>query len=201
MVARQLLSQGLRLGTVAVMLGAAFSPADVAAQLPVAGSDPDKPAAVVEDGGVGVPDPQLLSRNEMVSLADKYAGDIATCVAKVEVARKEAQIARDLIKVSCIDHLLPEMRMIRDALAPRFTTIASRNDDFTARADFLVISPGMMRVRELRDEAETCVGEAIDTSRVFSISAEIPPGNEDSHTIPPAHDVIIERPTEASIYQ
>jgi hypothetical protein len=202
MVARRSLLQGLRLGTLAVLLGGALSPSDVGAQLPVAGSDPEKPAPAPEEGGIKPSDWRRLSTSEMVSLAEAYGFEIANSVAKVEAARKEALGARDGIKVSCIDQLLPEMRMIRDALAPRFQSISRRGEDFTARADFLVIAPGRVRVRELREEAEGCLGEAIDSSRVFSIGSEPPAGaGSDAQTDPPARDVIVDRPTEASIYR
>lgn len=203
MVARRLFLQALRLSTLAILLAAAIAPSDVSAQLPEAGSDPEKPVAPAEEpGSPRAPEPQLLSIAEMVSLAEKFSFDITNSVAKVEALRKEAMIARDGIKVSCVDHLLPEMRMIRDALAPRFRSIARRNEDFTARADFLVISPGMKRIRELREEAEACTGEAIDSSSVFSITSETPPGGvNDSKADQPSHDVIIDRPTEASSYK
>jgi hypothetical protein len=200
MVGRLLLGYGARVGTLVTVLGAALLPSDVGAQLPQAGSDAEEPAADDSDAIKKI-DPQLLSPHEMKSLALKYSFEVANDVAKVEQARKTALLERDGIKVACIDHLLPEMRMIRDALADRFKSIARRSEDFTARADFLVISPGWQRVRELRNETEDCVGEALDTSSVSSRSSNIPPFNPAEPAEVPAHTVVVDRPTEASTYR
>lgn len=202
MVAHRSFLQGSRLGTLAVLLGAAVAPADVAAQLPAAGSDPEPAAASTEESGPQAPDPRLLNPAEMASLAEAYSVDVANAVAGVESLRKNALEARDAIKASCVDNLLPEMRMIRDALAPRFRAIARRTDDFTARADFLVIAPGMERIRELRADAEACVGQAIDSWSVFAAATETPSGpSADSEAGAPPRDVIVDRPAEASIYR
>jgi hypothetical protein len=200
MVGRLLLGYGARVGTLVAVLGAVLSPSDVGAQLPQAGSDAEGLAAE-ETGGIKQIDPQLLSPHELKSLALKYSFDVANDVAKVEQARKVALMGRDGIKVACIEHLLPEMRMIRDALADRFRSIARRSEDFTARADFLVISPGWQRVRELRNEAEECVGEALDASSVSSNSNNVPPANPGEPSEVPAHTVVVDRPTEASTYR
>ena len=202
MMARRLLLRGLRLGTLVILLGAVAARADVSAQLPEAGSDPRPPTVPAEESGPRPPDPRLLTIREMASLAEVYSVDVTKVVGKVERLRKNAVADRDLIKASCIDHLLPEMRMIRDALAPRFRSIAYRQEDFTARADFQVISPGMDRVRELLTEAEGCVGQAADSWNVFSIGTEVPSGpNTDSVADPPSPPVIVDRPSEASIYR
>ncbi|HEY2900167.1 MAG TPA: hypothetical protein VGL59_06310 [Polyangia bacterium] len=202
MVGRRFLTEGLRVGTLLTVLGAALSPSDVAAQLPIAGSDPDVPALPLENDGQRAFDPRLLTANEMMSLSTKYSYDIENSVAKVEAVRKNARLERDGIKMACLDHLLPEMRMIRDTLADRFRSIAHRADEFLARADFLVISPGWRRVRELRSEAEECVGEALDSSSVSSNANEIPGGpNSEAVTDPPVRPVVVDRPNEASIYR
>jgi hypothetical protein len=123
-------------------------------------------------------------------------------VAKVETIRKNASLERDGIKVACLDRLLPEMRMIRDTLGDRFRSIAHRTDEFLARADFLVISPGWQRVRELRAESEACIGEALDSSSVSSNANEIPSGPvNEGITDPPVRPVIVDRPAEASVYR
>jgi hypothetical protein len=200
MVGRLLLGYGARVGTLVTVLGAALSPSDVGAQLPQAGSDAEGPVA--DDSQVIRPiDPQLLSPHEMKSLAVKYSFDVANDVAKVEQARKMALMGRDGIKAACIEHLLPEMRMIRDALVDRFKSITRRSDDFTARGDFLVIGPGWQRVRDLRIEAEECVGEALDSSSVSSNSSNIPPANPAEPSEAPSHTVVADRPTEASTYR
>ncbi|HVR64409.1 MAG TPA: hypothetical protein VMU50_21060 [Polyangia bacterium] len=202
MMARRFFLQSLRLGTLAILLGAVALPADVAAQLPASGSDPETPAAPADADAPAMPDPRLLTPREMVSLAEVYSYEIASAVANVETLRKDAVAARDAIKASCIDLVLPEMHMIRDSLAPRFKTIADRNDEFVARADFLVIPPGVTRIRELRAEAEACVGQEIDSSSVFSIGTETPPGpNADSTATTAPNDVVVDRPAEASIYR
>ena len=206
MLGRLLFTKGLRVGTLLTVLGAPLFPSDLAAQLPQAGSDAREAALGVDDMTGRIDrrpfDPRMLSTNEMTSLSSQYSYEVEIAVAQVQTLRKRALAASDGIKVSCIDQVLPELRMLGDTLAARFNSIGRRSDEFLTRADFLVIWPGWKRVRELRQEAEACVGEELDSSAVNANSTEVPPSNiAETASDPPQRPVMTDRPSEASVYR
>jgi hypothetical protein len=198
---QRVLSDGLRALAGAAVLAAVLSPSDVAAQLPPPASEPvaDSP---IDTDELLARDPQLMTTGEMKTLSQKYAVDIAISIGKVQNARKRAQIDRDIIKVTCIDQLLPEMKQLSEVLSRRFVAIARRNDEFPVRAEFVVISPGWQRINELRQQAEECTGQSLDGTINVSTSHEIPPSDDpDPSTAPASRPTIAARPDEASRFR
>jgi hypothetical protein len=145
-------------------------------------------------------DLNLLTRDEMLSLAGKYEADIENDVAHVEAARSQAYKNRDVIKLVCIDDKLVQMKLISNSMTPRFKRMARiRTEEFSVRAEFIIIAPNWKRSKDLRDEVETCIGETLNSVAVVSVSHEEPepPGGPDP-TEPPGPKLNSERVPEAS---
>jgi hypothetical protein len=145
-------------------------------------------------------DLNLLTRDEMLSLAGKYEADIENDVAHVEAARSIAYNTRDVIKLTCIDDKLVQMKLISNGMSPRFKRIARvRSEEFSVRSEFIIIAPNWKRSKELREEVESCIGESLNSVTVVSVSHEEPepPGGPDP-TQPPDPKLNSERLPEAS---
>jgi len=145
-------------------------------------------------------DLNLLTPDEMLSLAGKYEADIEDDVAHVEAARSLAYKGRDVIKLTCIDDKLVQMQLISNSMTPRFKRIIRvRADEFAVRAEFIIIAPNWKRSKELRDEVESCVGESLNAVTVTSVTHQEPenPGGPDP-TQPPDPKLNSERVPEAS---
>jgi hypothetical protein len=198
---QRVFSDGLRALAGAAVLAALLSPSDVAAQLPPPASEPiaDPPADTDE---LLARDPRLLTTGEMKSLSQKYAVDIVISIGKIVNARRRALSERDIIKVTCIDQLLPEMKQLGEVLSGRFVAIARRSDEFPVRAEFVVISPGWQRINELRREAEECTGQSLDGTINLSTSHNVPPSDEsDPSNAAAGRPNIAARPDEASRFR
>jgi hypothetical protein len=148
-------------------------------------------------------DLNLLTRDQMLSLGEKYQVDIESDVTQVEGARTRAYQSRDLIKLTCIEDKLLQMRLISNWMIPRFKrmTMNSR-DELAVRAEFIVIAPNWKRSRELRGEVESCIGETLTSVSVFTVTQEVPPptGGPDP-TEAPGPEISSERVPEASPYR
>ncbi|HET6284168.1 MAG TPA: hypothetical protein VFH73_24640 [Polyangia bacterium] len=144
-------------------------------------------------------DLNLLTRDEMLSLAEKYDADIEDDVAHAEAARATAYRSRDVIKLTCIDDKLVQMRLLFNSMVPRFKRLTRvRNDEFSVRAEFIVIAPNWKRSKQLRADVETCIGEMLNDVTVVSVSSEHPDTGGPDPTQPSDPKVNSERPPEAS---
>jgi hypothetical protein len=144
-------------------------------------------------------DLNLLTPDEMLSLAGKYEADIEDDVAHAEAARSMAYKNRDVIKLTCIDDKLVQMQLISNSMIPRFKRIARvRADEFSVRAEFIIIAPNWKRSRELRDEVESCIGESFNAVTVVSVTHQEPETPGPDPTQPPNPKLNTERVPEAS---
>lgn len=145
----------------------------------------------------------LLTLEEMTSLAAKYEADIENDVSNVEAARTSAYKNRDVIKLTCIDDKLVQMRLISHSMTPRFKRMLRlKREEFAVRAEFSIITPNWKRSKELRQEVETCIGETLNAVSVVSVSQETPePTPGPDPTAAPGPKVNSERLPEASPYR
>jgi hypothetical protein len=154
--------------------------------------DPNEPAAHL---------PQVLNRDEMLSLVKKYATEIDEAVSTGESERDKAVRAKDAIKLSCIQDRLANLKIMKRLSDERVAASARnriRDDELNLRHEFRGVELAHQRVVQLRSELVNCMGESLEVSIV---GGDRPvPAMEDptgAHLPPPP----VDRPPPASPYK
>jgi uncharacterized membrane protein YgaE (UPF0421/DUF939 family) len=142
-----------------------------------------------------------LSADQMLELAQSYEDEIRKSIDHAELVRVAAYRSRDIIRMTCIDDKLLQMRNIIKLAEPRFLTIRSvRHDELQLRGQFSTIQQAAERVRTLKVEIESCLGDDLDKIDIGKIGEEVPARDEDT-TRPENPSTIVDRPPEASTYR
>jgi hypothetical protein len=112
-------------------------------------------------------DPEILGKAELISLVKKYANDIASALLDGESQREIAVQTRDVIKLSCIQDRLSNMKMMKILSDQRFAATTRddiRADELNLRHEFRGVELAHERVIELHRELLQCVGESLDVT-------------------------------------
>lgn len=146
-------------------------------------------------------EPQVLSRDEMISLVKKYAAEIVEAVSTGESERDKASRAKNIIKLTCIQDRLATLKLMK-RLSDERLAASQRNriraDDLNLRHEFRGVELAHQRVLQLRRELVGCVGESLEIS--IAGDDRVVPASEDptgAHLPPPP----VDRPAPASPYQ
>jgi hypothetical protein len=196
------------------LLGTGLVTAIAAAQIVAkpAGDDMDKAVAKqqIAEGQAVTPQlgrgdrPAPMTNDQMLTSAASYEGEMNQAVAHGETQRLNAYRSKDIIRMTCIDDKLGQMKEVVLIAKPRFTSIKeSVNDSFNLRAQFTTIQTGWERVNKLAKEIEVCVGDSLDATDLGIINEARP---DPSHAIddpnrPADPTSTIDRPTEASPFK
>jgi hypothetical protein len=146
---------------------------------------------------------QKLAPAEMIALVGKYDAESKAAYEHAETIRIQAYRSRDIIRMTCIDDKLTQIKEVLNVVAPRvvaFPTLAS--DELRMRQHFLVLQQARNRVAELATEVEACMGDTLDAVSLGRIKEERPADDsvyDPTRPPSPTHD--IERPGEASPYR
>ena len=112
-------------------------------------------------------DPEILNRNEILSLSRKYGSDLADALLDGERHREKAVRERDSIKLSCIQDRLSNMKLMKKLADDRLTALdrpAIRADDLRLRHEFRGVEMAHERVIQLHEELLECVGENLEVT-------------------------------------
>jgi hypothetical protein len=142
--------------------------------------------------------PQTLNRTEMLSLARKYAAEIAASLVDGERQRETAVRHKDTIKLACIQDRLSNMKLMKRAADQRLAATERptvRQDELSLRHEFRGVEEAHKRVGELHRELKECVGESLEVT-------------EPATAVPTTADPIgsnaeiprMERPVPASVF-
>jgi hypothetical protein len=163
----------------------------------------------VKDGESAQPAPdpehqiQSLTHEQMLQLAAKYDTEGKVAYEHGETMRIQAYRSRDIIRMTCIDDKLTQMKEILDGIAPRLVAFPRlEGEDLVMRQHFLVMQQAHKRVMELAAELDACMGDVLDSITAGKVKEETPSsenGYDPTHPPAPVHD--IERPGEASPYR
>ena len=119
-----------------------------------------------------------------------------------ETTRIQAYRSRDIIRMTCIDDKLTQMKEVLNAAAPRQLAFSRLVDDeLRMRQHFVVLQQARNRVMELAAEIEACMGDTLDAVSNGRIREETPTDAVLDPTRPPSPTRDIERPGEASPYR
>jgi hypothetical protein len=144
-----------------------------------------------------------LTADQMIDMVGKYDTEAKTAYEHAETTRIEAYRSRDIIRMTCIDDKLTQMKEVINVSAPRLLAFPRLvSDDLVMRQYFLVLQQARNRVLELATEIDACMGEALDGVWVGRIKEETPGADAVfDPTRPPTPGRDIERPGEASPFR
>jgi hypothetical protein len=145
---------------------------------------------------------QMLTPDQMVELAARYDKDMRLALEHAEGVRIGAYRQRDIIRISCIDDKLVQMKDVIRASAPRVASVARKtNEELVLRQHFVIVQLARKRIDELAADVEACMGDGLDAVTAGRIHDEMAPSDAIlDPTRPPAPWFEIERPGEASPY-
>ncbi len=140
--------------------------------------------------------------DQMLDLAEKYSQQMKTAIEHAEDVRILAYRSRDIIRMTCIEDKLAQMKVIVNVAQPRFLTLRTfKTAAPVMREQFSVIFQAQERLAELAGEVDLCLGDSLDAVTAGRIQEETPSDNDViDPTRPPTPIQAVERPPEASPY-
>jgi hypothetical protein len=206
---RKILGRG-RAVTLAI-LGTAFVTALAGAQMATKPDDSAMSRAIAQQqvaagqAPTGAKDSgKAMSIDEMLVNADTYENQMKRTLEHGESARVSARRSRDIIRTTCVEDKVGQMKQVFAIAKPRFSTIKTlTGDEFHMRAQFTIIREGAGRMRVLADELEACTGDSAEAIGDIRLEDERngPGGSVTDPTLPALPIVDLARPEEASTYQ
>jgi hypothetical protein len=146
---------------------------------------------------------EKLSPEQMGTLVAKYETETKAAYEHAESTRIQAYRSRDIIRMTCIDDKITQMKEILNVSAPRqlaFPRLTA--DELKMRQHFLVLQQARNRVMELAADVQACMGDTLDSVSIGRLKEERPTIDQIyDPTRPPAPVHDIERPGEASPYR
>jgi hypothetical protein len=140
---------------------------------------------------------------QMMILAPKYAADMEGAIEHAQDVRIAAYREHDIIRMTCIDDKLMQMKTLEKLASPRMMMMRTfKAEPIVMRVEFDVISQVRDRVTLLGSEVDACMGENLDAVSSGRIHEENQFSNTDINdpTRPPSPFEAIGRPPEASPY-
>jgi hypothetical protein len=143
-----------------------------------------------------------LTADQMIDMAGKYDTESKAAYEHAETTRIATYRSRDIIRMTCIDDKLTQMKEILTVVGPRLLAFPRLvSDDLVMRQHFLVLQQARNRVLELATEIEGCTGDTLDGVSMGRIKEETPTDVVFDPTRPPTPGREIDRPGEASPYR
>ncbi|HTJ45203.1 MAG TPA: hypothetical protein VL463_24020 [Kofleriaceae bacterium] len=105
-----------------------------------------------------------LSPAEMTVSADEIVGNMHGMLRHVTQLREKAEKEKDIIKLNCVnDKLMPMKAQVNlgDASRRSLDQLISAGDDKGRYAAYADLTISQDKVKDLRDEADACVGDAL----------------------------------------
>ena len=139
---------------------------------------------------------------EMMILAPKYAADMEGAIEHAQDVRIAAYQAHDIIRMTCIDDKIMQMKTLENLASPRMLMMRTfKGEPIVMRVEFDVISEARDRVIALGTEVDACMGDNLDAVPAGRIQEENQPTTDiNDPTRPPMPIQAIDRPPEASPY-
>jgi len=146
---------------------------------------------------------EKLSAEQMTVLVSKYDTESKVAYEHGETTRIQAYRSRDIIRMTCVDDKLTQMKEVLNAATPRLLAFSRLADDeLRMRQHFVVLQQARNRVMELAAEILVCMGDTLDgisNSRIREEGSTSDPVLDPTRPPTPTRD--IERPGEASPYR
>jgi hypothetical protein len=140
--------------------------------------------------------------DQMLDLSETYDKEMRAAVEHAEDVRILAYHSRDIIRMTCIDDKLAQIKAVLNVAQPRFLTLRTlKTAELVMREQFSVINQAHERIAELSAQVDGCLGDNLDAVSIGRIQEETAPNdNINDPTRPPSPNVDVTRPPEASPY-
>ena len=139
-----------------------------------------------------------LSDKEKLARTEDTIGEMQKVLREVLRKLEEARQERDLVKLNCVNEKLTQikalLRIAEQANVALQESVARGSED-GADHEFAKVTIAGQRTRELRAEAEQCIGElayVVDEKTVVTV--ETPQGLPDTSTNPPVSPPVVVNP-------
>lgn len=146
---------------------------------------------------------ETLSPDEMLALSAKYEAEMGTALTHAETVRIAAYETRDIIRMTCIDDKLGQMKEVIKIASPRYLNQDKlANDPLQIRQHYTIVQQAHVRVAELLAEVDSCLGDNIDSVAYSRIKDDRPRNDnvfDPTRPAEPTHEV--DRPPEASPFR
>jgi hypothetical protein len=155
-------------------------------------------------GSLGRAPAQILSRGEMVSLSRKHALDLANLMMGGESVREHAVRERDLVRLSCVQEHLLQMKLVKSVANDAVAALARpdvQQDELRLRHEFRQLEMGKQQLEQHLEEMGECVGaETPLPGGPAEIAGQTPagPGEPDPAAALDVTTLPTERPAAAS---
>ena len=149
-------------------------------------------------------DKPLTTRMQILAAAAKLEVDMRQAVAHGDASRVSAYRSKDIIRMTCVDDKVGQMKTVLSIAEPRFRSIkVTSGDELSLRSHFSTIREGWERIKQLDAEIENCMGDSLDAVAVGLINEEGsgPNASVTDPTQPPSATFVLDRPGQASPYQ
>jgi hypothetical protein len=146
---------------------------------------------------------QMLTTDQLAELGARYDKQMRSALEHAETVRIGAYRQRDIIRMSCIDDKLVQMKDVMRLAEPRVASVTRKaNEELVLRQHFLILQEARKRVDELAAEVDGCMGDGLDAVAAGRIRGEGAPSDAIlDPTQPPGPTTDTERPPEASPYR
>jgi hypothetical protein len=104
---------------------------------------------------------QILSPSEIVSLSRKDGVDLTALMVSAEMVRAQVVRERDLVRLSCVQDLLLQMKLVKGVANDAVTTLARsdiQQDELRLRGEFRLLEMGKEQLTQHLEEMQECVG-------------------------------------------
>jgi hypothetical protein len=142
------------------------------------------------------------SVDQMLELAQSYDKEMRTAIDHAQDVRIVAYRSRDIIRMTCVDDKLTQIKIVIEIAQPRYLTLRTfRTAELVMREQFSIISQAHDRVVELAAQVDGCLGDDLNAIRAGQIQEQEQTSNSAvDPTRPGAPNVDVDRPPEASPY-
>jgi hypothetical protein len=140
--------------------------------------------------------------DQMLGLAQTYDKEMQTTIEHAQDVRIIAYRSRDIIRMTCVDDKLTQIKMVIEIAQPRYLTMRTfKTAELVMREQFSIISQAHDRVSELSTQVDGCLGDDLNAIQAGQIQEQEQSSNSPGDpTRPGAPTVDVDRPPEASPY-
>jgi len=157
---------------------------------------------LVSAGQAGRPQVGAYTADQMLDLAQTYDKEMRAAIDHAEDVKILAYHSRDIIRMTCIDDKVSQIKTVINIAQPRFLTLRTfKTAELVMREQFSIINQAHERIAELTAQVDACLGDDLNAVMMGKIQEEEQPGDSiNDPTRPPSPNVEVERPPEASPY-
>jgi hypothetical protein len=147
---------------------------------------------------------EKLRPEQMLELGTKYRQEMKDALEHAETVRIEAYRSRDIIRMTCIDDKISQMKTVIKIAEPRAADLHTlMGEEIVMQQHFSIVRQAHDRVNEISAELEDCSGDSPYIPAYIPRTAEQPATDTEvaDPTRPPSPTQDVDRPSEASPYR